>query len=30
MPVAGRPHDILEAISAIPDVELLESSGEGE
>jgi putative Mg2+ transporter-C (MgtC) family protein len=30
MPVAGRPHDILVAIGAIPDVELLESSGEGE
>jgi len=30
MPTAARPQDILGAITAIPDVELLESSGQGE
>ena len=30
MPAAARPQDILGAITAIPDVELLESSGPGE
>jgi putative Mg2+ transporter-C (MgtC) family protein len=30
MPAAARPQDVLGAITAIPDVELLESSGQGE